>query len=98
MAYMDLWILCDGVDPDRGRQIERLRCDVEVRINRVPSGESPLLHIVSGQVPLRIHAMKWYSTAVQPRTAQLCTVVRRRPHSAALKKGMWGFSFLLRQK
>jgi hypothetical protein len=68
------------------------------RINRVPSGGCPLLHIVSGEVPLRIHAMKWYSTAVQLRTAQLCTVVRRRPHSAALNVGMWGFSFLLRQK
>jgi hypothetical protein len=82
----------------RGRQLERLHRDFEVRINRVPSGESPLLHIVSGEVPLRIQAMRWYSTTVQLRTAQLYTVVRRRPLSAALEEGMWGFSFLLRQK
>jgi hypothetical protein len=39
------------------RQLERLHGYFGVRINRVLSGESPSLHIVSGEVSLRTQAM-----------------------------------------
>jgi hypothetical protein len=73
------------------RQLERLHGSFEARINRVLSGESPSFHIVSGEVPLRTQAMEWYSTAVQLSAAQLCTVARSRPLSAALKEDNVGF-------
>jgi hypothetical protein len=101
MTYMDLWILCDGVDPDADSWSG---CTAISKVESIGFLPVKVLCCISyrrirrGSIEDSSHGMVYSSTAVPLKTAQLCTVVRRRPLSAALKEAMWGFSFLLRQK